>query len=273
VATILTPNVVNSEELIQILRAAGIDTTNISTFAKNYGIKKPKTADVEYIDKRTGKPNRVSTYKNPVSFYIKPSAAELTKIKKQQDFKDSKEKESEPLVQTVRYDKTLGAFVNPADDVVSQAGLLNWVAENPIKSVAGTTAPALLTKKGRALGKSALAKTAWLATPLPLAGSLALTNQDRSASEMLSDPWNWAGVAAMDTATKATGLADKTGKLASTMRLGMSPGMIRGASRFLGLPGLVLSLGMTAYDQYKKYQDKEGFVYDLFNEDVDTTSV
>tara|TARA_R100001594_G_scaffold98485_1_gene132943 strand:- start:125 stop:2119 length:1995 start_codon:yes stop_codon:yes gene_type:complete len=189
-----------------------------------------------------------------------------------QDFKDSKEKESEPRVQTVKYDKTLGAFVNPADDVVSQASLLNWVAENPIKSVAGTTAPALLTKKGRALGKSALAKTAWLATPLPLAGSLALTNQDRSASEMLSDPWNWAGVAAMDTATKATGLADKTGKLASTMRLGMSPGMIRGASRFLGLPGLALSLGMSAYDQYKKYQDKEGFVYDLFNEDVDTTT-
>ena len=85
---------------------------------------------------------------------------------------------------------------------------------------------------------------------------------------------NWLGLATMEPLTKAAGVADKSGKLASVLRLGMSPGMIRGATRFLGLPGLALSTGLTAYDQYKKYQNKEGFVYDLFNkEEIDNTSV
>jgi hypothetical protein len=44
----------------------------------------------------------------------------------------------------------------------------------------------------------------------------------------------------------------------------MSPGMIRGATRFLGLPGLAISGALTAYDQYKKYQDKEGLYRTYF---------
>ena len=46
----------------------------------------------------------------------------------------------------------------------------------------------------------------------------------------------------------------------------MSPGLIRGASRFLGIPGLIISTGLTAYDQYNKYQNEEGFIYNLFND-------
>jgi hypothetical protein len=78
----------------------------------------------------------------------------------------------------------------------------------------------------------------------------------------------------MSPLTKAAGYADKSGKLASVMRLGMSPGMIRGATRFLGLPGLALSTGLTAYDQYQKYKNKEGFIYDLFNpEEIDNAKI
>jgi hypothetical protein len=49
------------------------------------------------------------------------------------------------------------------------------------------------------------------------------------------------------------------------LRMGMSPRMIAGASRFLGLPGLALGLGMAGYDAYKNYQNQEGMIYNLFN--------
>jgi hypothetical protein len=51
------------------------------------------------------------------------------------------------------------------------------------------------------------------------------------------------------------------------LRMGMSPKMIAGASRFLGLPGLALGLGMAGYDAYKDYQNQEGMIYNLFNRD------
>ena len=185
-----------------------------------------------------------------------------------------------PKPETVKYDKTLGAFVNPqTDDVVSQAGLLDWVAENPIKSVAGTAATGLATKKGRDIGKGALKKLAMLGMPLPTAAMDAYfvgrqIEEGKSPTEIAKDPFNWLGLATMDPLTKAAGMTEKSGKLASALRLGMSPGMIRGASRFLGLPGLALSTGLTAYDQYQKYKNKEGFVYDLFNrEEIDNAQV
>ena len=190
---------------------------------------------------------------------------------------DQKTETELPKPETVRYDKTLGAFVNPADDVVSQGGLLDWAAENPIPVVAGTAATGLATKKGRAIGKGALKKLAALGAPLPTAAMDAYfigrqIEEGRDPADIAKDPFNWLGLATMSPLTKAAGLADKSGKFASAMRLGMSPGLIRGISRFAGLPGLAISTGLTAYDQYKKYQDKEGFIYDLFNK-VDNTDV
>ena len=41
----------------------------------------------------------------------------------------------------------------------------------------------------------------------------------------------------------------------AALRLGMSPGLIRGVSRFAGLPGLAISTALTAYDQYNKYKN------------------
>jgi hypothetical protein len=51
------------------------------------------------------------------------------------------------------------------------------------------------------------------------------------------------------------------------LRMGLSPRTIAGASRFLGLPGLALGLGMSGYDAYKNYQNQEGMIYNLFNKD------
>ena len=176
-----------------------------------------------------------------------------------------------PVMPSIKYDDTLGAFVNPAtDDVVSQAGLKSWAKDNPMPVQAGTSVkPGLLRKTGRALAHVGL--------PLPTAALDTYfigrqIEEGRDPVDIAKDPFNWLGLATMEPLTKAAGMADKSGKLASVMRLGMSPGMIRGATRFLGLPGLAISTALTGYDQYKKYQNQEGFIYDLFNK-VDNTDV
>jgi len=173
---------------------------------------------------------------------------------------------------TLKYNSDIGAIVNTAtDDVASQAELKTWADDNPMPVKAGTAKPGMLRKTGRAL--------AHLGLPLPTAALDTYfigkqIQEGRDPAEIAKDPFNWLGLATMSPLTKAAGYADKSGKLASVMRLGMSPGIIRGATRFLGLPGLALSTGLTAYDQYKKYQNKEGFIYDLFNkEEIDNTSV
>ena len=60
---------------------------------------------------------------------------------------------------------------------------------------------------------------------------------------------------------------DPTSTLSKALRLGMNPATIRAGSKFLGLPGLALSLGYEGYDQYKKYTEGRGFVYNLLNKD------
>ena len=74
----------------------------------------------------------------------------------------------------------------------------------------------------------------------------------------------------MSTLTGAGGLTKAgvaaPGAMSSILRMGMNPGLIRGISRFAGLPGLAISTGLTAYDQYKKYQNEEGLIYNLFND-------
>ena len=59
----------------------------------------------------------------------------------------------------------------------------------------------------------------------------------------------------------------RPGATSAFLRLGMSPRMIAGVSRFLGLPGLLLGTGLSAYDAYKNYQNQEGMIYNLFNKD------
>ena len=59
----------------------------------------------------------------------------------------------------------------------------------------------------------------------------------------------------------------RPGLTSKALRLGLSPRMIAGASRFLGLPGLALTTGLAGYNAYKNYQNEEGMIYDFFNKD------
>jgi len=59
----------------------------------------------------------------------------------------------------------------------------------------------------------------------------------------------------------------RPGLTGQILRMGLSPRMIAGASRFLGLPGIALGAGLAGYDAYKNYQNQEGMIYNLFNRD------
>ena len=121
----------------------------------------------------------------------------------------------------------------------------------------------VLKTVGRTLAK--------VGTPLPTAlidGYFINKQMDegKSTAEIAKDPLNWLGLATMEPLTKLAG-ANTSGGLNAVLRLGLNPATIRGISRFAGLPGLAISTAMTAYDQYKKYQNEEGFVYNLFNKE------
>ena len=167
------------------------------------------------------------------------------------------------------YDSVLGGFVDSKypTQKVSDLQIKNWAAENPINVKAGTE-DALKPIKGNLL-KTVGKSLAYVGAPLPTAlidtyfiGKQIL--EDRPAENIAKDPLNWLGLATMSTLSDISGVS-KPGKLNTALRLGMSPGLIRGVSRFAGLPGLAISTALTAYDQYQKYQNEEGLIYDFFN--------
>jgi len=210
------------------------------------------------------------------------------------------------------YNKELGEFVNPLnDDKASQATLTEWIKDNPVKTVAGTSIgfstqeiPGAY-KKARDLGRgrvrSALGITGALKPVLTTFGTPAMTalfeapfaakrlEEGETMTEVLTDPLGpTLGLSLMETLsqkagvvrdapkrTMAEGLKNyfnlsnvgtaRPGMTSKILRMGMSPRVIAGASRFLGLPGLALSLGLTGYGAYKNYQNEEGMLYNLFN--------
>ena len=102
-----------------------------------------------------------------------------------------------------------------------------------------------------------------LTTPINIANQI---REGDSLEDIATSPLNYLAPAFAGTLTKeATRGMNPTGLLSKTLRLGMNPATIRAGSKFLGLPGLALSLGYEGYDQYKKYQEGEGFVYNLLN--------
>ena len=156
---------------------------------------------------------------------------------------------------------------------------------------------------GRGKVRSALGITGALKPVLTTIGTPAMTalfeapfaakrlEEGESATEILTDPLGPAlGVAFMEPfsrgagvirgapkRTMAEGLRNyfnlsnvgqaRPGVTSKVLRLGMSPRMIAGASRFLGIPGLLLGAGLSGYDAYKNYQNQEGFLYNLLNKD------
>ena len=111
------------------------------------------------------------------------------------------------------------------------------------------------------------------ATPLGIAATTPLNVASQvyagdSVEDIATNPFNYLGPAFAGTLTKeATRGMNPTSMLSKALRLGMNPATIRAGSKFLGLPGLALSLGYEGYDQYKKYTEGRGFVYNLLNKD------
>jgi|TARA_R100001460_G_scaffold865_1_gene3746 hypothetical protein len=109
------------------------------------------------------------------------------------------------------------------------------------------------------------------ATPLGIAATTPLNVASQvyagdSVEDIVTDPLNYLGPAFAGSLTKeATRGMSPTSTLSKALRLGMNPATIRTASKFFGLPGLALSLGYEGYDQYKKYTEGRGLVYDLLN--------
>ena len=141
----------------------------------------------------------------------------------------------------------------------------------------------------KAIGKSpitgTLAKGFYrLGSPLATAAFTApqILDEETTTKDIVTDPLNYLGLATMETlGTKAGTIAAPAaarapgilgfakdfgslknvgeaipGKLSTALRLGLSPRVIAGASRFLGIPGLVASGAYSLYD-YLSNKNKE----------------
>ena len=169
----------------------------------------------------------------------------------------------------IKYNTDAGTFVNTKTNTIdNNFNAKDFAEKNPVEVKAGTE-DALKPIKGNLL-KTVGKSLAYVGAPLPTA--LIDTyfvgkqiSEDRPAAEIAKDPLNWLGLATMSTLSEISGVS-KPGKMNAALRLGMSPGLIRGVSRFAGIPGLAISTALTAYDQYNKYKNEEGLVYNLFND-------
>ena len=168
----------------------------------------------------------------------------------------------------IKYNTDAGTFVNTKTNTIdNNFNAKDFAEKNPVEVKAGTE-DALKPIKGNLL-KTVGKSLAYVGAPLPTAliDSYFVGKQiseDRPASEIAKDPLNWLGLATMSTLSEISGVS-KPGKMNAALRLGMSPGLIRGVSRFAGIPGLAISTALTAYDQYNKYKNEEGLIYDFFN--------
>ena len=174
------------------------------------------------------------------------------------------------VVEKLKYNNIKGAFVTAGDSVAPQADIKQYAIDNPMEVKVGE--PAKLPKPNKSVLKTVGKTLAAVGAPLPtlLLDSYFIGKQvqeGKSTAEIASNPLNWLGLATMSPLTRAAGIADKSGKLSSVLRLGLNPGTISGISRFAGLPGLAISTAVTAYDQYNKYKNQEGFIYKLFNKE------
>jgi len=215
------------------------------------------------------------------------------------------------LALPIKYDAYAG-FVSPDDlnQKAAQSDLLYWIADNEIPDevkevgkmvgeaaamIGGATVGLGLPdakktiEEARIAGKSpvkgVLGKGFYrLGSPLATAAFTIPQALDEkvTATEMATDPFNYLGLATMETlgkragtiaapaAAEATGIMGALknyatlknvgeaipGRLSTALRLGLNPRVIAGASRFLGIPGLIASTGYSLYD-YLSNKDKE----------------
>ena len=148
-------------------------------------------------------------------------------------------------------------------------------------TVAGTAAVAPSTieaARSGALGakKSGITKTALKVlgkgltatqTPLGLLATEPLYLADQiqqgdSLGEIATNPFNYMGAAFVGPATEFATKGGLSPMIAKTMRLGISPNVLKTVSRRFGLPGLALSLGISGYETYDDFKNKRGFFSD-----------
>ena len=81
--------------------------------------------------------------------------------------------------------------------------------------------------------------------------------QGDSLGEIATNPFNYMGAAFSGPATEfvTKGLSPT---IAKTMRLGISPNVLKTVSRRFGLPGLALSMGISGYEMFDDYRNKRG---------------
>ena len=168
----------------------------------------------------------------------------------------------------LRWNDDIGAFVTPNEDVASQSDIKKYAADNPMEVKVGeepvkaATNKSVLANVGKAMAR--------VGAPLPVAAIDAYfigqqVKEGKGTAEIASNPLNWLGLATMEPLAKASGIAEG-GAFNKALRLGLNPATIRGITRFAGLPGLAISTALTAYDQYQKYKDGEGFIFNLLNQ-------
>ena len=169
----------------------------------------------------------------------------------------------------LKWNNDIGAFETTNGDIASQSDIKKYAADNPMEVKVGeepvkaATNKSVLANVGKAMAR--------IGAPLPTAvlDSYFIGQQvkeGKGTAEIASNPLNWLGLATMEPLTKISGVAEGSGTLNKALRLGLNPATIRGISRFAGLPGLAVSTAMTAYDQYQKYKDGEGFIFNLLNQ-------
>ena len=175
---------------------------------------------------------------------------------------------AEALVDKMKWDNVVGAFTTKDGDIASQADIKQYAADNPMEVKVGeepvkaATNKSVLTNVGKAMAR--------VGAPLPVAAIDAYfigqqVKEGKGTAEIASNPLNWLGLATMEPLAKASGIAEG-GAFNKALRLGLNPATIRGITRFAGLPGLAISTALTAYDQYQKYKDGEGFIFNLLNQ-------
>ena len=172
---------------------------------------------------------------------------------------------TQPLDQTPEVEPSTLKYELPALGGAIAAGTAA-VAPSTIKATRGK----LLNAPKSGFTKTAL-KTfgrgiAAATTPLGLLATepLLITNQIRqgdSLGEVATNPANYLGVAFASTAAEQASRGFGPA-IAKTMRLGLSPTVLKTVSRRFGIPGLALSMGISGYEMYDNYRKGKGLFDD-----------
>jgi hypothetical protein len=122
----------------------------------------------------------------------------------------------------------------------------------------GITKTALKTL-GRGLAATASPLGLLATEPLYLADQI---QQGDSLGEIATNPFNYMGAAFVGPATEFATKGGLNPMIAKTMRLGISPNVLKTVSRRFGLPGLALSAGISGYEMYQNKKAGRGLFDD-----------